>query len=174
MTDLVRDFPVPEAPALHPGVTIALASPCARFSLRARSPEGYPGSVLASAAFGGGNALCLGPDEWLLLLPEDATPPEIAGLHALTDIGHRNIGLTVEGPQAVALLLTGCALDLDRAFPTAKVTRTLYEGVEIILWRTGETRFHIEVWRSFAAHLWAALDLAAGDLAAFGFPVPEE
>lgn len=174
MTDLVRDVAVPRVPAVHPGVTIALANACARFSLRARSPEGLPAKVLASASFADGSALCLGPDEWLLLLPEESAPPEIAGLHALTDIGHRNIGLTVEGPQAAALMLTGCALDLDRAFPPGKVTRTLYEGVEIILWRTGEMRFHIEVWRSFAAHLWAALDLAAGDLASLGFPVPEQ
>jgi sarcosine oxidase subunit gamma len=109
--------------------------------------------------------LCLGPDEWLLLLPIGAAAPAIEGVHALTDIGHRNLGLTVEGPMAEALLLTGCALDLQRAFPTGKATRTLFDGVEIMLWRTGEQSFHIEVWRSFAAYLWTALDLAASDFA---------
>ena len=45
-----------------------------------------------------------------------------------------------------------------------KVTRTLHEGVEIVLWRTDEDGFHVEVWRSFAEHLFASLALNAGDL----------
>lgn len=160
-----RDDPLPAAPAAHRGVTLAAAAPLARYSLRTRAPAGLPVRVLSSAAFGGGTALCLGPDEWLLLLPEAVPPPDIAGRHALTDIGHRQVALVVEGPAAARLLQTGCALDLDvAAFPVGKATRTLYESVEIVLWRTGAARFHVEVWRSFAGYLRAALDLAAGDL----------
>lgn len=162
---LGRRGPLPEAPAVHGGVTLAAAPPVGRYSLRTRAPGGLPVRVLSSAPFGGGTALCLGPDEWLLLLPEGAPPPAIAGVHALTDIGHRQVALVVAGPASARLLQTGCALDLGAAaFPVGKATRTLYESVEIVLWRTGEARFHVEVWRSFAAYLWAALDLAAGDL----------
>jgi sarcosine oxidase subunit gamma len=160
---LTRDHVVPAA-AVHPGVTISRAQPFARYSLRTRDADGLPGKVLTTAPFAGGTALCVGPDEWLLLLPENAPPPAIAATHALTDIGHRNIGFVIDGPKAEALLLTGCALDLQRDFPTGKATRTVYEGVEIILWRTGPDIFHVEIWRSFAGYLWDALDLAAGDL----------
>lgn len=161
---LVLAHPVPAGPVQHGGVTLSRAAPLARYSLRARAPEGLPSRMLTSAPYGGGTALCVGPDEWLLLLPDGAVAPAIAGVHALTDIGHRNIGLVVEGPKAEALVQTGCALDLARHFPPGKVTRTVYEGVEIILWRTSAQAFHLEVWRSFASYLWDALDLAAGDL----------
>jgi sarcosine oxidase subunit gamma len=147
------------------GVTTAAASQLARYSLRTRTPDGLPAKVLSTAPFAGGTALCLGPDEWLLLLPEGAPPPAVAGVNALTDIGHRNVAIIVEGEHAASLLQTGCALDLAlAAFPVGKATRTLYETVEIVLWRQAEDRFHVEVWRSFASYLQAALDLAAGDI----------
>ena len=145
-------------------VTIAWAPPAARYSLRIRAPEGLP-PILASAAFADGHALGLGPDEWLLVLPDGAAPPAFDGPHALTDIGHRNVALLVEGARAATLIQCGCALDLSpAAFPVGKATRTLHDGVEIILWRIGETAFRIEAWRSFAGHLHAALVLAASDL----------
>jgi sarcosine oxidase subunit gamma len=155
--------PWPTTPAAHNGVTIAAAPPLARYSLRTRSPEGLPG-ILASVPFAGGHALGLGPDEWLLILPEGTPPPTIEGV-ALTEVSHRNVALTIEGPNAQALLQCGVALDLALpAFPIGKATRTLHEGVEIVLWRTGEAAFHIEVWRSFGGHLFRALDLTASDL----------
>jgi sarcosine oxidase subunit gamma len=155
--------PSSSAPFVRNGITIAAARPAARYSLRMRVSEGLP-PILTAAPFAGGHALGLGPDEWLLILPEGAPPPAIAGVHALTDIGHRNVALTVTGAQAAALLQSGIALDLSLvAFPIGKATRTLSDGVEIVLWRTGETAFHVEVWRSFAEHLWASLALVAGD-----------
>ena len=151
-------------PLPHDGVAIASAPPAGRYSLRTRTPAGLP-AVLASAPFAGGHALGLGPDEWLLILPDSLPPPAIDGLHALTDVGHRNIGWTVEGAKAAALLQCGVALDLSlAAFPIGKATRTLHEGIEIILWRNGETSFHVEAWRSFGEHLLRALELNAGDL----------
>lgn len=156
--------PFPSAPVVLEGVTIAPARAAARYSLRTRTPAALP-QILASAPFAGGHALGLGPDEWLLILPEGTPPPSIEGVHALTDIGHRNVALSVEGPGASALIQCGVALDLSlAAFPVGKATRTLSDGVEIVLWRTGETAFRIEVWRSFAEHLWGSLSLAAGDL----------
>ena len=156
--------PFPTASVVHAGVTIAAAPPASRYSLRTRAPAGLP-EILTSAPFASGHALGLGPDEWLLILPEGAAPPTIAAAHALTDIGHRNVALVVEGAKAAALIQCGVSLDLSLpAFPIGKATRTLHEGVEILLWRTGETAFRIEMWRSFAAHLFRSLDLAAGDL----------
>jgi sarcosine oxidase subunit gamma len=31
--------------------------------------------------------------------------------------------------------------------------RTMFLKTEIVLWRQAETRFHVEVWRSFAPYL---------------------
>jgi sarcosine oxidase, subunit gamma len=159
---LAPDFPIPSAPAVHDGVIIKLGDQITRWSLRTRSPQGLPTKICATGAFGGGDALCLGPDEWLLLLPDGNAPPTIDGVHSLTDIGHRALSIQVSGPRAATLIESGCPLDLAlRAFPVGKATRTLYDGVEIILWRTAEDAFHIEVWRSFAPYLWSALTLAA-------------
>ena len=145
-------------------VTISPAPATARYSLRTRTPAGLP-PILASAPFAGGHALGLGPDEWLLVLPEGAPPPAIEGVHALVDVGDRSVGWDVTGGDAQALVQCGVALDLSlAAFPVGKATRTLHEGVEILLWRTGAAAFRIEVWRSFAEHLHAALVLNAGDL----------
>lgn len=145
-------------------VTITPAPPQTRFSLRTREAEGLP-PLLASVRFGEGHALGLGPDEWLLLLPAAAPAPTIAGVHALVDVSHRNLGLAIAGPLAEPLLQCGIALDLaEPAFAVGKATRTLHEGVEIVLWRTGATEFRVEVWRSLGEHLLAALMLAAGDL----------
>ena len=162
---LAATSPLPGLSVAHPSVTIIAAPMLARFSLRTRGANCLPAKVLSTAPYAGGTALCLGPDEWLLLLPEGVASPALPGVHALTDIGHRNVGIVVTGPNAATLLQTGCPLDLAlAAFPVGKATRTLYETVEIVLWRQAEDRFHVEVWRSFASYLWDALDLAAGDI----------
>ena len=115
-------------------------------------------------------ALWLGPDEHLLLAP--AADPTIltAGLdtaltgiaHSLVDVSQRQIALRVIGPHASAILNTGCPLDLDLAeFPQDMCTRTLFGKADIVLWRTGATEFHLEVWRSFSDYvvdcLWEAV-----------------
>jgi sarcosine oxidase subunit gamma len=52
-------------------------------------------------------------------------------------------------------------LDLGlSAFPIGMCTRTLFGKAEIVLWRTGEAQFHIEVWRSFAGYVWGVLGVA--------------
>lgn len=107
-------------------------------------------------------ALWLGPDEWLLLAPESdgatvgATLAEtLAGQPAsLVDVSHRQVGLIVAGPRAAELLNAGCPLDLDpAAFPIGMCTRTILAKVEIILWRTADDTFRIEVARSFAPYV---------------------
>lgn len=114
---------------------------------------------------------CLGPDEWLLIAddagdlrakfdlgnPEAASPP-----FSLVDVSHRNIAVQIAGSKAEAAIRTGCPLDLDPAsFPVGKVTRTVFERAEIILFRKAPDEFEIEIWRSFAPYLLALLDKAA-------------
>ena len=108
------------------------------------------------------HALCLGPDEWLII----ADPIEKGKLGkafakiekdyvvSITDISHRNIGFTVIGTKAVKTINVGCPLDLSlEAFPVEKATRTVFESTSIILTRTSEDSFNIECWRSFAPYL---------------------
>ena len=105
-------------------------------------------------------ALWLGPDEQLLIAPETADlaatlQPALRDLpHSLVEVSHRQIALEVSGQNATAVLNAGCPLDLDlSAFPVGMCTRTVLTKAEIVLWRTDETVFHVEVWRSFASYV---------------------
>lgn len=155
---LRRREPVPTAPAVHPGVTITLAPPMRRWSLRARSRQaletllGFKLPTRIGETLG--DVACLGPDEWLWR-GDAAAPKELgAGLPlSIVDISERSVALILDGPAARAVLNAGCPLDLER-FAVGRTTRTIYEGVEIILSRESETRWSVDVWRSFAEHLW--------------------
>lgn len=152
------------------------AGPLARFALRL--PDA--GIAAASEALGvdlagpinrvaereGCASLRLGPDEWLVLANEDQSAPIAASLErrmpdrqfSLVDIGHRQTGIVLEGADAADMLSAGCPLDLDpAAFPVGMATRTAFAKAEIVLWRQAPTRFHVEVWGSFAPYVWALL-----------------
>jgi sarcosine oxidase subunit gamma len=115
-------------------------------------------------------ALWLGPDEWLLIA-DGADAADLGGVlesvldgtaHSLVDVSHRQIGLIANGPAAARVLNAGCPLDLElKAFPVGFATRTLFDKVEIVLWRGAEATFHIEIWRSFAFYLTGSLAEAA-------------
>jgi sarcosine oxidase, subunit gamma len=162
---LVRSDPVPTVPFAAQGVTISLAPPMARFSLRARQPQALETVLNIKAPKNIGETqngvACLGPDEWLLRAAEGTRLATGNGLPvAITDISERAICLVVEGPRATEVLMSGCPLNLS-GFGVGRATRTIYETVEIILIREAEDRFHVEVWHSFAPWLWTALTTAA-------------
>jgi sarcosine oxidase, subunit gamma len=127
--------------------------------------------VAARFVFRGGEAaLWLGPDEWLLIAEDTDAASLGAELeaalgsapHSLVDVSHRQIGVFVSGPVAARALSAGCPLDLHpAAFPVGMATRTIFDKVEIVLWRRDTTAFHVETWRSFAPYLVAALTEAA-------------
>jgi sarcosine oxidase, subunit gamma len=161
-------------------VTMAPLPPSARFILRARpaameaasGPLGMrlPVVPCRSATAGSISALWLGPDEWLLLMPEadaaavnTALAAALGGLpYSLVDVSQRQSALTLSGAQATTVLNAGCPLDLDPdAFPLGMCTRTLLGKAEIVLWRTGAQSFHIEAWRSFLPYVWRFLEEAA-------------
>jgi sarcosine oxidase, subunit gamma len=155
-------FPIPLEPVTAEGISIGCGEQLTRFSLRTRAPQGLPTKIGTTQNIGEGSALCLGPDEWMLLLPDGSMPPVIAGLSSITDISHRSVGLHLSGAWAARLIQSGCPLDLSLPyFPVGKAVRTVYDSVEIILWRKDKDMFHIEVWRSFAPYLWSALTQAA-------------
>ena len=169
MVDLaMRTDPVPAASAEFPGVSIVLGVPLARWSLRGRDPKALAKAVghkvPARIGESEGGMLCLGPDEWLLRLPEGATIPMDEGLPlSVVDISERAISLVLEGPRAIDVLSSGCPRDLAK-FAVGYGSRTIYETVEVVLIREGEHRWVVEVWRSFAPWLHEALVTAASHL----------
>jgi len=128
-----------------------------------------PTAPLRAATEGSRAALWLGPDEWLLIAEEAdaalgaALEAALAGVpHALVDVSHRQCAIELAGPGAARLLNAGVPLDLDlAAFPVGMVARTLLLKAEIVLWRREETRFRLEIARSFAPYVAAALTQAA-------------
>jgi sarcosine oxidase subunit gamma len=116
------------------------------------------------ALFQNGRAtLWLGPDEYLLLGADaasesaaaDALEHSLSALpHALVNISHRQFALEVSGSRAATLLSGACPLDLDLGeFPVGMCTRTVLAKADIVLWRTRDDAFHLEVWRSFSAYV---------------------
>jgi heterotetrameric sarcosine oxidase gamma subunit len=106
-------------------------------------------------------ALWLGPDEWLVLAGEDAAFSEPGACASIVDVSHRDTAVSVSGPRAEWAINAFCALDLHpAAFPVGMCTRTVFGKAQIVLWRTGEAAFHIEVARSFAPYVWACLEEA--------------
>lgn len=163
--ELNRAEPVPSTPYVAAGVTIALAPPMGRYSLRARQAQTLETllgvKVPKKIGTTEGEIACLGPDEWLMRTEAGTTIPMVRGLAiANTDVSERSVCLEVDGPRATEILMTGCPLDLDK-FAVGRATRTIFETVEIIVIRESVSRFHVEVWRSFSSWLWAALTTAA-------------
>lgn len=169
MVDLAtRNAPVTADPAEFPGVSIALGAPLARWSLRARDAKALakavghkvPGKIGTTE----GGMACLGPDEWLLRLPEGSTIPVGESLPlSVVDISERAITLVLEGPRAIDVLQSGTPRDLSK-FAVGEARRTIYETVEMVLIREGEERWAVDVWRSFAPWLREALVTAASHL----------
>jgi len=119
-------------------------------------------------------ALWLGPDEWLILCSERAGNELIASAkaalaaipHAFVDVSHGSAGLLVEGAQAPLLLNHGCPLDLSLSeFPVGMCTRTVLGKAEIVLWRTAEDSFRVEMRRSYETYVWSLLQEAQHDTA---------
>ena len=147
-------------------------APAARFILRggaavraaaeAAAGVGLPAEACRALTRGERAALWLGPDEWLLMAPETegaalATSLQMALAnvpHSLVEVSHRQSGCELRGPRAAILLSAGCPLDLDEsAFPIGMCTRTVLAKAEIVLWRTAQQSFHLEVARSFVAYV---------------------
>jgi sarcosine oxidase subunit gamma len=151
-----------ETHAMLPGgVTLALEDPASRWSLRARTAGTLAGVIGRAVPERIGETLdglaCLGPDEWLAELPAGTTLPDGAGQAvSVVDISARGVVIRVEGANAARVLASGCPLDLER-FAVGRATRTVFETVEVIVWRERADLFRVFVWRSFAPWLWHAL-----------------
>ena len=165
-----KTLAVRQAPKVTACALVRPLPPATRYILRGNSQVmlaagaalGLEISQMACRAAVNGEvaALWLGPDEQLLLAPEglELAATLTAALrelpHALVEVSHRQTAIEVRGAQAALLLNAGCPLDLDlSAFPVGMCTRTVVAKAEIVLWRSSEEVFHVEVWRSFAPYV---------------------
>lgn len=159
-----------EPPLIPAGPWVQPLPPAARFILRGGEPVraaaeralalSVPSLACRAGVAGARAALWLGPDEWLLMgAPGDALDSQLTAVlaalpHSLVEVSQRQVALAVRGPHAATLLAGGCPLDLDaRAFPVGMCTRTMLGKCEVVLWRTTEEEFRLEVWRSFVAYV---------------------
>ncbi len=159
-------------------VRLEPAAPAERISLRAGVEDvaalsgalglDLPVKPKTSASANGRTALWLGPDEWLVIgeigtgLMQAAQSSGV--LHSATDVSHRNTAILVSGPGAAAAINGGCPQDLSlEVFPVGACSRTLFGKVEIVLLRTAEDAFRVEVWRSFSDYAFGLLGEAARD-----------
>lgn len=112
----------------------------------------------------GRQLLWLGPDEWLLKLPqgqgeaaEDALRQALAGQHfSVVQVGSGYTTLLIEGAGAAALINTGCPLDLHpRSFPSGSLAQShIAKANVVLLCREAGTRYEVTVRRTFADYLW--------------------
>jgi sarcosine oxidase subunit gamma len=161
----------------HAKVTVEPAAPAKRTSLRApekavaalskalgvKLPQKPGASAKAKA---GRTAMCLGPDEWLIIDTDGKDPAadcaKVKNFHSAVDISHRNTAIIVSGPSSEDVLNAGCPLDLClEAFPAGKAVRTIYGKAEIVLMRETEETFRVECWRSFSNYVFTFLAEAA-------------
>ena len=107
-----------------------------------------------------GDAIWLGPDEWLVL---GGREEDYAHMPAAVDVSANRVCLELSGDGAADVLARGCALDLHPSvFPPGRCAQTLVARAQVILYRT-EDAFGLLVRPSFADYLRAWLrDAGAG------------
>ena len=122
-------------------------------------------------------ALCLGPDEWLLMAPETEKEKIIAGFaeiggqtnHSLVDVSDRMVAIEITGPAAALVLNAGCPLDLEK-MPVGGCARTVLDKAEVVLMKCEGAYYQLEVARSFAEFVWNFLSVAGRELEAESRP----
>jgi sarcosine oxidase subunit gamma len=152
-------------------VTVTMLPDASRYILRGDAAAfagygvGLPREACRAATYGALSAVWLGPDEWLLLLPDGQALPSGA-MASVVEVSDRQVGIEVAGEQAAEAINAFNALDLHvDAFPIGMCTRTLFGKAEIVLWRVAAEKFRIEVWRSFAPYVLGCLAEAAREYA---------
>jgi sarcosine oxidase, subunit gamma len=181
MADLAtRALPLSRVHGGFPTVRLEPAAPATRISLRVRAEDvsalssalgvDLPVRPKTSAFANGRTALWLGPDEWLVIDEGESglmtAAANSGALHSAADVSHRNTAILVSGPDAATAINSGCPQDLSLdAFPVGACSRTLFGKVEVVLLRTGDDAFRMEVWRSFSDYAFGLLAEGARDAA---------
>lgn len=114
---------------------------------------------------------CLGPDEWYIWADENkgvAITQAFAKLyetevHSLTEVSHRETGIDIFGPKAEWLLNAASPLNLSEMQHPGS-TRTIFDHAQIILLKWDADHYRIEVWNSFADHVWTLLEQVSNEV----------
>ncbi|MCP5151959.1 MAG: sarcosine oxidase subunit gamma [Ectothiorhodospiraceae bacterium] len=132
-----------------------------------------PTAPLTVSSRRGVACLWLGPDEWLVTLPDRREPRAIArleerlaGLHfAVNDVSHARTVLGLAGPRAREVLMKGCALDLHpRSFGPGRCAQSSLARCHVLLHQLdAEPAYDLYVHRSFAEYAWRWLCDAAAE-----------
>ena len=117
--------------------------------------------------------LWLGPDEWLVVTPDNRVERIERTLRgaldarhaALTDVSHSRAILSLSGPDARSVLAKGCPLDFHpRVFGPGRCAQSRLARCQVLIHQTGDTPvFEIYVMRSFAEYAWTWLMDAGGE-----------
>jgi sarcosine oxidase subunit gamma len=112
---------------------------------------------------GGTAVLWLGPDEFLLVGPEEAEAGTLAaglvsalgdGAGQAVDLSSNRTTFELAGPSARGVLEKSCAADLHpRAYSAGTAIATVIGNVPTVLWKTDEDTFRIFPRASFADYL---------------------
>lgn len=152
----------------------------ARFNLRIRSADkkaietalglALPDRVGSAKSAKQRAALCIGPDEWVIksdAKDADALEASLAKAtvpHSLVNVTDREVTWRLSGPRAAELLSAGIARDLAKIKPQTGA-RTIFDGVQAVLFRETEHDWTLSVWRSFAPHARHLIDTVNEELA---------
>lgn len=173
-----HETPLDGRAATAPSLSVLPAPPAHRTSLRA-GPDALetidaalglalPRRIGRSETAGERSALCLGPDEWLVIDPDTdpmADLADVAAPHSAVDVSHRNVALLVVGADAADAIEHGCPRDLSLdAFPVGACARTVLGKAEVIVWRGKPDAFRIECWRSFSTYVMDFMEEVALDM----------
>ena len=100
-----------------------------------------------------GDAIWLGPDEWLVL---GGREQDHSDAWAAVDVSASRVCFELSGEGAVGVLARGCALDLHPSvFPPGRCAQTLLARAQVILYRTDEETFRVLVRPSFVDYVCA-------------------
>ena len=112
--------------------------------------------------------LWLGPDEWLVAVPERRVERIERELRraldgqraALSDVSHSRAILSLSGPEARSLLAKGCPLDLHpRVFTPGRCAQSTLARCQMLIHQVSASpEFEIHVHRSFAQYAWTWLE----------------
>lgn len=161
-----------------PGVSLSLVHPCEVVSLIAAKGKtralaaaikkdfglDLPG-MGASATARGINLHGTAPEQWLAVAPAAAAGTiasrldrKLGALAMITDQSHGRTVMHLQGSRARDVLAKGSAVDLRRSsFKPGSCASTQIGHVGVMIACTGDDRFELSVFRSFAEGFWLGL-----------------
>jgi sarcosine oxidase subunit gamma len=120
------------------------------------------------ACMGAISALGIGPGRWLFLRDGGqgdfaaAQERHFAGIASLSDHSDGYAVFEISGPAARHALAKGVPIDLE-CFGMADAAVTIIAHIGAVIWKSGENRFAVAVFRSYAGSFWHWLQASAAE-----------